>query len=185
MPKKPLDLKKVLPEISQIDDDVLRSQVENVWQALWQESEWETLESVPTSREIPYSNLPHTRAVVQMALAVAAAFEANHGVSVNKDVLVAAALLQDVSKLVELRPGPGGTVEKTERGKLFQHPFLGAHSALEAGVPAEVVHIILTHSPTASSFPDSLEGKILYYVDQLDVLAIHKDRWKKSIVISK
>lgn len=185
MTKKPLNMEEILPEITQIADSDLRARVEHVWQELWRRSEWETIEAVPTSREIPYSNLPHTRSIVQMALAVATAFEEHHGVTVNRDVLVAAALLQDVSKLVELRPGAEGRAEKTERGNLFQHPFLAAHAALEAGVPDSVVHIILSHSPNSPSFPESLEGKILYYVDQLDVLAIHKDRWKKSIFITK
>lgn len=185
MSKRPLDLEEVLPEILEIRNEELRGQVAHVWQQLWSQSEWQALEDVPTSREIPYPNLPHTRSIVQMALAVAAAFEQHHGVRVNKDVLVAAALLQDVSKLVELRPGANGKAEKSERGSLLQHPFLAAHQAANAGVPDEVVHIILTHSPSSSAFPGSLEGKILYYVDQLDVLAIHKDRWKKSIVVSK
>ena len=44
---------------------------------------------------------------------------------------------------------------------------------------------MLTHSPTAPKFPDTLEGKILYYVDQLDVIAIHKDRWVKHLLVGK
>jgi hypothetical protein len=43
----------------------------------------------------------------------------------------------------------------------------------------------LTHTPQASKFPESLEGKILYYVDQLDVIAIHKDRWKKELIVKR
>ena len=45
--------------------------------------------------------------------------------------------------------------------------------------------IVLTHSPQAPKFPSTLEGKILYYVDQLDVLAIYKDRWRKELFITK
>ena len=52
-------------------------------------------------------------------------------------------------------------------------------------MPNSVVHILLTHSPQAPKFPTSLEGKILYYVDQLDVLAIFKDRWRKELFITK
>jgi hypothetical protein len=52
-------------------------------------------------------------------------------------------------------------------------------------VPDEICHIILTHTPQSASFPTSLEGKILYYVDQIDVLAIHGDRWRKQLMITK
>ena len=63
--------------------------------------------------------------------------------------------------------------------------FWAAHSALKQGVPDAICHIILTHTPQAASFPTSLEGKILYYVDQIDVLAIHGDRWRKQLMITK
>jgi len=185
MTKSPLDLAAILPEIREIHSEDLRSRVEAVWQELWSQAEWDRIEDVPTSKDIPYSNLKHTRAIVSMALAVADAFTQHHGVKLNRDLLVASALLQDVSKLIELRPKRDGTTEKSARGRLYPHPFLGAHAAANAGLPEDVVHIILAHSPSSPSFPLSLEGKILYYVDQLDVLAIHEDRWKKTIAITK
>ena len=49
----------------------------------------------------------------------------------------------------------------------------------------EIVHVLLTHSPQAPRFPSTLEGKILYYVDQMDVIAIYKDRWHKELFITK
>jgi hypothetical protein len=182
-PKKPIDVLALFPEVSQIADAQLREAVVAIWNEFWQQSDWPDIQSVPTSAEISYSHIPHNRAVVAMALAVADAFERFHGVKVNRDTLIAAALLQDVSKLAEYRPGPDGKVEKTEAGAKFPHAFLAAHAALDKGVPADVVHILLFHSPGAAKFPESLEGKILYYVDQLDVLAIHKDRFKKQIAI--
>ncbi len=62
---------------------------------------------------------------------------------------------------------------------IFPHDFGGAHVALKHGIPMSICHIMVTHSPGSAKFPESIEGKILYYVDQLDVIAIHKDRWKK------
>lgn len=185
MTKPRLDLPAILPEIRDIQSEDLRSRVEAVWQDLWQQSDWDRIEDVPTSKDIPYSNLTHTRAIVRMALAVAGVFSQQHGVKLNLDLLIAGALLQDVSKLIELRPTSDGTTEKSDSGRLCPHPFLGAHAAANAGLPDDVIHIILAHSPSSASFPLSLEGKVLYYVDQLDVLAIHKDRWKKTIAITK
>lgn len=183
--KEVLDVEQIFPDVNRIVDTALRQAVISVWQKLWKSSEWSSFSAVPTSRDIPYSHVPHTRAVVKMAIAVADVYEEVHNIGVNRDLLIAAALLQDASKVVELRPGVNGQAEHSTIGKSFPHAFWAAHMALQEGVPEDVVHIILTHSPGSPKFPDSLEGKILYYVDQLDVLAIHKDRWNKQLVISK
>ncbi|MBV8425037.1 MAG: HD domain-containing protein [Candidatus Eremiobacteraeota bacterium] len=184
--KKPLDLAAVFPEINTISDAGLREKVVAVWNELWEESSYDDITTMPTSPEIPYPHVPHNRCVLAMALAIAEAYERFHGVKTNRDVLIAAALLQDASKLVEMRGGANGSgTETTTRGKAYPHAFYGAHVALKHGIPDEIVHIILTHSPQAAKFPASLEGKILYYADQLDVIAIYKDRWIKDLVITK
>lgn len=183
--KKPIDVVALFPEINEIKDTDLRAKVVRVWEDLWAESEWTDINDVPTSPEIPYPHVPHNRSVLAMALAVADAYARFHGVHVNRDYLIAAAVLQDASKVVEFQPGPTGRAELTEIGKMYPHGFWGGHVALERGLPDAIVHIILNHTPQSPKFPDSLEGKILYYVDQLDVLAIYKDRWKKQLMITK
>ena len=182
--KPALDLRSLLPELELIGEPGLRAKVEGVWQELWQASDLESIDQLSTSPEIPYPHLPHNRSVVAMAIAVADAFERFHGVKVDRDVLVAAALLQDVSKLVEYTVRDG-KVAYSEIGRRYPHSFWAAHVALKHGVPDEICHIILTHTPQSAQFPSSLEGKILYYVDQLDVLAIHGDRWRKLLMITK
>lgn len=180
-----VDLDALLPEIGLIGDPGLREKVRRVWQALWSRSEFEDFATVPTSGEIAYPNLPHMRCVVALALGIADSFERFHGVKVNRDVLVAACLLQDASKVVEYRPKPGGGIEKTPIGKAVPHAFEAARVALEHDIPLDVVHIIATHSPQAPRFPTSLEGKIIYYADQLDVIAIHGDHWVKEQFIHR
>lgn len=179
-----LDLDALLPEIRSIAGPELRDGVAAVWQELWQQSAFESPEDVPTSVEIHASHLRHCRSVIAIALAVADAFERFHGVRVDRDILVAAGLLQDVSKLVEYRPDGTGYA-LTDAGRSYPHGFLGAHAALNHGLPAAVCEIIVTHSPTATTFPPSLEGKILYYADQLDVIAVFRDRWQKLLFITK
>jgi hypothetical protein len=180
-----LEIDPLLPEIGLIQDAGLRDKVRAVWQALWARSEFADFGAIPTSGEIPYPNLPHMRCVVALAVGIADSFERFHGVKVDRDVLVAACLLQDASKVVEYRPKPGGGVEKTPIGKAVPHAFEAARVALDHGLPLEVVHIIATHSPQAPRFPTSLEGKIIYYADQLDVIAIHGDHWVKEQVIHR
>ena len=182
--KQPLDLPAIFPELALISDTRLRDGVAAVWAELWEASRFESVDDVPTSPEIPASHVRHCHAVLALALAAADVFEKYHGVAVNRDVLIAAGLLQDVSKLVEYEPD-GDSNGYTEDGRRYPHGFLGAHAALARGLPAEVCEIILTHSPTASRFPASLEGKILYYADQLDVIAIFGDRWYKMLMVTK
>ncbi len=182
--KPALDFRALFPEVLLIQDEGLRAKVEAVWQELWQAADFESTDQLATSPEIRHPHIPHNRAVVDMALAVASAFERFHGVKVDRDVLVAAALLQDASKLVEYTL-IDGVVALSAIGREYPHAFYAAHTALKHGVPDAICHIILTHTPQAASFPTSLEGKILYYVDQLDVLAIHGDRWRKQLMITK
>jgi hypothetical protein len=183
--KKPLDVLAMFPEVAEIRDAKLRQAVIDIWQELWAMSEWTDIATVPTSQEIPYPTLPHNQSVMRMALDVAASFEKFHGVKVNRDHLIAEAALQDASKVVEMRPGRDGKPEVTEIGKAYPHAFWVAHLAVSKGLPDAVCHVLLTHTPQAAKFPDTIEGKILYYVDQLDVIAIFKDRWRKDLYITK
>ncbi|MGZ5120726.1 MAG: hypothetical protein ACXWCP_08495 [Burkholderiales bacterium] len=183
--RKPLDVIALYPQVQEIRDDKLRNAVIEIWQEMWEMSAWDDPGALPTSFEIPYPNLPHTQCVVAMALSVADAFKKYHGIEVNRDHLIAAAVLQDASKVVEYEPGPDGKVRRTAIGKNYGHGFWCAHLAVQKGVPHEISHVMLTHSSSAAKFPDTLEGKILYYVDQLDVIGIHKDRWTKHLMIAK
>lgn len=183
--KKPIDVAALFPEIHEIRDVALREKVIAVWEELWARSEWTDIALVPISLEIRYPHVPHNRAVLAMALAAAEAYAKFHGVEVDQDHLIAAGLLQDASKLVETRPGPNGEPVLSKIGRTYPHAFWGAHVALQKGVSDPIVHIILNHTSDSPTFPASLKGKILYYVDQLDVLAVHKDRWRKHLMITK
>ena len=175
----------MFPQIKQIGDAKLRAAVVEIWEELWRQSQWSDIGDVPTSGEIPYPNLPHMQCVVTLALAAADAFERHHGIKVNRDYLIAASVLQDASKVVEYAPGKDGKVTRTAIGENYPHGFWCAMLAVQKGIPDEIGHVMLTHSSSAAKFPDTIEGKILYYVDQLDVIAIHKDRWKKHLMIAK
>jgi hypothetical protein len=100
-------------------------------------------------------------------------------------VLIVAAILQDASKVVEYRLKPAGGVVRTDIGLTYGHAFWVTMLAAQKGLPLAIAHILLTHSPQAAKFPQSLEGKIIYYVDQLDVIAIHGDHWIKESIIRK
>ncbi len=184
--RKSLDVAVVFPELDQIADKALRQAVVDVWEELWSMSPWTDFDQVPISPEIPYPTRPHNQCVLRMSLAVADELQRHHGVKINRDHLIAAAILQDASKVVEYQaPAGGGNAIFSELGRHYPHAFWAAHVALKKGIPHEIVHVLLTHSPQAAKFPSTLEGKILYYVDQIDVLAVFKDRWRKELFITK
>jgi hypothetical protein len=185
MARPEIDFSMYYPQIEEIMDADLRAQTHRVLQDIWKMSSWDSLETIPTSSEIPYPNLPHTQCVVELSLVIAQTLKKYHGVQFDRDHLIAASVLQDASKLIEYRPGEGGELERTDIGAWTPHAFWCAHLCALHGLPKPVTNTILTHSPQASQFPKTLEGKILYYADQLDVIAIHKDRWVKKLFITK
>lgn len=180
--KKPLDLPKLFPEINAIKDAKLRAAVETIWQEFWAKSEFTRLEDVPVSHKIDYPQIKHAQGILKATLAVAAAWESVHDVKFDRDVLIAGALLMDVSKLIEAKPGKGK--EKyghTEIGDVLPHAFWAAHRALELGVPLPVVHVITSHSPSASKAPVTPECHLLDWIDQADIAASGHHIWARKV----
>lgn len=185
-PARPrVNIVDLYPEVATLQDGALRDAIGAIWDALWSRSAWSDPSQVPTSAEIDHPNLPHTRSVLQIALSIADAFATHHGIQVNRDHLIASAVLQDASKVVEYEPDAQGRPVKSEIGRTFPHAFWCAHLGVLHGLPNDICDTILSHSPAAPRFPSSLEGKILYYADQVDLIGIHGDRWKKHLFISK
>ena len=89
------------------------------------------------------------------------------------DLLLAAALLHDVGRTRELRPGP--TFAQTQEGRLLGHVHLGLRlveeraSALDPDVLAELLHAIACHHDRTSA--RTAEAAVLYHANQLDAQA--------------
>jgi 3'-5' exoribonuclease len=89
------------------------------------------------------------------------------------DLLLAAALLHDVGRTLELERGP--TFRQTEEGRLLGHVHLGLRlieghgGALAAGVRAELLHAIGSHHDR--NLARTAEAAVLYHANQLDAQA--------------
>jgi putative nucleotidyltransferase with HDIG domain len=106
--------------------------------------------------------------VVQGAIALAECRQST-GYTIDLDMVIIAAVLHDVSKLVEFGPGQEpGTAVKTDHGRKFQHGFYGAHWAMAVGLPDDIAHIILSHSGSTRTFPLTEEGLLVLYADLAD-----------------
>jgi hypothetical protein len=180
--KQPLDLDALFPELAQLSDPALRVAIEEIWQQLWRESEHARLEDVPVSTKIDYPQIKHCQAILKVALAAADALEQVHDTRFDRDTLIAAAALMDVSKLVETRPGPHGAVVASELGRLLPHALYAAHLALDRGVPLAVVHVVAAHSPNGGKAPATVEARLLDWVDQLDISGFGHEIWARKVV---
>lgn len=139
-----------------------------IWVKVWEKSSWENLEEVPANPTTPTSSLlNHVRSVTENCIQVAKVRESIHGDRVNMDILIVAATLHDVGKVMEYERGPDGKA-RFRLGELYTHGFYGAHTVLTAGLPDEIVNIILTHAALFRPYPKTIEGMLLYYCDMVD-----------------
>ena len=89
------------------------------------------------------------------------------------DLLIAAAILHDAGRTLELGRGPSFTL--TEEGRLLGHVQIGIRllesqaGGLERGVLAEVVHAVAVHHDGRAA--RTAEAAVLYHANQLDAVA--------------
>jgi putative nucleotidyltransferase with HDIG domain len=99
--------------------------------------------------DAPVGNLEHLRVVSEATHRAAnclTSWLAELGYTLNHDVAVAGALLHDVGKLAEYSRDENNQACYSETGPLFRHTVAGAFLAKKAGLPDDIVHIVLTHS---------------------------------------
>lgn len=169
-------VERAFPAIDRIEDEALREGVRRAWETAVKEVDVVDLASVPwLPPEQERLGLPdetlvdHVREVVDGSIALAEVLLASRGdrMALSMDHLVAGALVHDVSKLYEYASG-----EATEVGRLLGHPHFGVHVAAAAGLPAEVQHVVLAHSPRSAVEPATLEAAIVTSVDRVAAAAI-------------
>src|SRR5262249_956093 len=91
----------------------------------------------------------------------------------RQDLLVAAALLHDVGRTLELSAGP--SFAPTTEGRLLGHVHLGVRlveqraPGLAPAAVAELVHAIASHHEARAA--RTAEAAVLYHANQLDAVA--------------
>ena len=89
------------------------------------------------------------------------------------DLLLAAALVHDVGRTVELGRGP--VFRPTDEGRLLGHVHLGLRlieeraAMLDPGVRAELLHAVASHHEARAA--RTAEAAVLYHANQLDAVA--------------
>ena len=166
---------KLLPEVLEIQDKTLQEQVIACWIDAITFRGWteELLRSIPftlLAENVQITFIDHVRAVCRMCMAVDDVLVDIHGnrrTPVNRDYLIAGALLADVGKLLEFEI-VDGKPQKSDYGKHIRHPFSGVGLAFKHGVPSEVMHIIATHSKEGAGEKRLPESIIFHHCDFID-----------------
>lgn len=161
------DIRRAFPLLEKIEDEGLQGLVVRVWVEAARRGGWEDIEDIPFTlliKPAPYDLLEHTRRVAEMALAVG-----ERRNDVDRDLLLAGALLHDVGKLLEYRR-EGGEVTLSPSGRLLRHPISGAALVLEMGGDERLAHIVASHSREGELLKSgrSPEATIVYHCDFID-----------------
>jgi len=164
-------LLEILPEIKWIADEGLREKVIATWIDGLERGGWQPddVNRMPftLAKRVTSSFAKHVRSVTRICAFVADTFDEIYDgidLKLNKDLLLAGALLHDVGKLVEMEE-VDGVFRKSADGKIVRHAFSGVALADAHGLPATVLHMIGTHSKEGDPFKRTAESVILHLAD--------------------
>lgn len=164
----------VFPEINWIEDTALRQKVMDTYQDGIDYGKWklDVLANMPytVSYVTPVTFRDHVRGVTALAVEI---YEQHRRIymkplTLNRDYLIASALLHDVGKLMEIEVDEDGTAHKSENGKLLRHAFTGVAMAMRHGIPDEVTHVIAVHSREGEASKRSVIAGIVQHADQVN-----------------
>ncbi len=173
------------PELEWIKDETLREQTSKTWELALERSVLtpEDLNRIPftllVGSDLKVTFMDHKRSVVHIARDAGQKInDMYHGeLTVNMDVLIAGAILADVGKLLEYELDENGNAVQGNYGKYVRHPFSGVSLAEEAGVPAEVCHIIAAHAGEGNMIKRTTEAYVVHHADFMTFLPF-KERLK-------
>jgi putative nucleotidyltransferase with HDIG domain len=164
-------VRRLWPELDWIEDEKLREQVTNTWMRALELSplDPEDLNRIPFTLlmpNCPTTFMEHKRCVVHIARKAAESMHEFMGraLPIDKDTVIAGAILADVGKLLEYE-NVGGKTRQSERGEFLRHPFTGVALAMECGVPDRICHIIAAHAAEGDLVKRSTEAYIVHHAD--------------------
>lgn len=124
-----------------------------------------TVSSPSGASSVERDVLNHSIALADLCLKTAESIEKSYGIPINKDDLLAAAILHDLMKIFEYKKGKEG-LEPT--GVLLDHSMLGVAEFYHRGFPEKVIHIIASHfGESGPTPPRNFEALIFHYCDTL------------------
>lgn len=161
--------------IEMIEDDGLRGLVRR----LLQEPEIELagerlgLEEAPAGSRVhhPYSGglLDHTIAVARLAKTLCEIVEQVYGCEVDRDLVLAGALIHDAMKRYVYTPDEKGGFAPSPLGERIDHLTLLVAEMYRLGYPLDLIHVVASHHGDASPIsPRTIEALIVSIADYAD-----------------
>ncbi len=172
------DVYELWPELEWINDQDLRNKTARTWELALTRSVLTAgdLKRIPftllAGPDLKVTFMDHKRSVVHIARDAGEKINSMyHGeLTADMDVLIAGAILADVGKLLEYVLDDDGNAKQGTYGKYLRHPFSGVSLAEEAGVPAEVCHIIATHAGEGNMVKRTTEAYLVHHADFMTFL---------------
>ncbi|OPX39332.1 MAG: hypothetical protein B1H11_03435 [Desulfobacteraceae bacterium 4484_190.1] len=168
------ELKSLIPEFNVIQDEGLRKRVLEVWSEVMEIAGWtiDELTRIPYTllvKEVDITFVQHVRTVCKMCIAMDGVLKESYGnrYRIEKDILVAGALLADVGKLLEFSK-EGDKYKWASMYEYLRHPFTGVALCFKHGIPEEIMHIVATHSWEGDKFKRRPEAIIFHHADFTD-----------------
>jgi hypothetical protein len=170
---------ELFPDLMSIQDAPLRDNVAAVWNEAittgcggkgWTVDELRAIPFTLLAGDINLTFIEHINSCVRKCIAIEHVLGETYGdrVPINHDHLVAGSLLADVGKPLEYDRDAKGQVVKGRFGEMLRHPFSGVALCHKHGIPAEVMHIVATHSHEGDKVQRSIESIIFHHADFVD-----------------
>jgi putative nucleotidyltransferase with HDIG domain len=165
---------EIIPEFSEIEDEDLRKRALAVWEEALSIGGW----NIDDLKRMPYTLLvedvdisfpEHVSTVCRLCMAmqdVLAEVYADR-YEIDRDTLIAGALLADVGKLIEFRE-EDGEYKWASMYQYLRHPFTGVGLCFKHNIPEAVMHIVATHSWEGDKFKRRPESIIFHHADFTD-----------------
>src|SRR6266516_4864887 len=169
----------LFPSLMEIKDESLREKVAAVWNAElttgcggkgWTFDELRAVKFTLLAGDINMTFVEHLNSCSRQCIAIADVLKKSFrcSVPIQRDYLIAGALLADVGKPLEYDKDASGNVIQGKFGQQVRHPFSGVALAYKHGIPGEVMHIIATHSHEGDKVERSIESIIFHHADFVD-----------------
>jgi len=172
------DVEQIFPEVLEIGEARLRGAVTEIWQDIAKEMSWSSLDEIPKNlrSEKERTLVEHIRGVTLMALHICETAQKIQGKPFDRDLLLAACLLHDVSKPLECEPDPNGAGDnrrprrgrKSELGRQLPHATYATHLILKHGLSLELANLVVTHTHDIAIRGKTWEAAALFYADFAD-----------------
>ncbi|HEB61048.1 MAG TPA: HDIG domain-containing protein [Phycisphaeraceae bacterium] len=173
------DIARLFPDIMKISDSDLRDKVAAVWDEAittgcggrgWTFDELRAVKFTLLAGDIDLRYIEHLNSCVKQCMAIADVLTSVFGdrIPINRDILIAGALLADVGKPLEFDKDSSGNVIKGHYGEMLRHPFSGVAMCYKHGIPPEVMHIVATHSHEGDKVQRTIESIIFHHADFVD-----------------